>query len=253
MLLAGPRRGASGKDGLPPVPAAVMLQRGSQNDRFKTDTVQPKSLEWKTTTVWQARRFTYIRCFMVRSSQHHFRTSRSIAVSGSFFILRTSTLRSGAMMIFPRDCFMRAIRWPLEAASSLKDGLLRFLPRRGSLNMRLNTLEQFRCGHVESSGYSLDCVQGNVSPAMLNLNDERLAQPNHEGKFVRRKARLLTQGLHSSAEFFLHWFAHGHKNMLSCSRIGYYRKSIRAKNVETVPKESCLPSVAFGRTAGWPA
>lgn len=156
---------------------------------------------------------------MVRSSQHHFRTSRSIAISGSFFILRASTLRSGAIMVFPRDCFMGAIIWPLEAASSPK-GALRFLPRCGSLNMRLNTLEQFRCRHVESSGYSLDCVQGNVSPAMLNLNDERLAQPNHEGKLVRRKARLLTQGLHSSAEFFLHWFAHGHKNMLSRSRTG---------------------------------
>lgn len=55
---------------------------------------------------------------------------------------------------------------------------------------------------------------------MLNLNDERLAQPNHEGKFVRRKARLLTQGLHSSAEFFLHWFAHVSKNILSYSGIG---------------------------------
>lgn len=164
-------RGASGKDGLSPVPAAVMLQRGSQNDRFKTDTVQPKSLEWKTPTVWQARRFTYIRCFMVRSSQHHFRTSRSIAISGSFFILRASTLRSGAIMVFPRGCFIGAIIWLSKAASSPK-GLLRFLPRCGSLNMRLNTLEQFRCGHVESSGYSLDCVQGNVSPAMLNLNDE---------------------------------------------------------------------------------
>ena len=110
--------------------------------------------------------------FMVRSSQHHFRTSRSIAISGSFFILRASTLRSGAMMIFLRGCFIGAIIWLSEAASSLKDGLLRFLPRYGSLNMRLNTLEQFRYGHVESGGYSLDCVQGNVSPAMLNLNDE---------------------------------------------------------------------------------
>ncbi len=55
-------------------------------------------------------------------SQHHFRTSRSIAISGSFFILRASTLRSGAMMIFPRDCFMRAIIWLLEVASLLKEG-----------------------------------------------------------------------------------------------------------------------------------
>ena len=70
--------------------------------------------------------------------------------------------------------------------------------------MRLNALEQFRYGHVKSGCYSLNCVQGNVSSTMFNLNNEGLAQPNHEGKLVRGKTGLLSQGPHSATKFLLH-------------------------------------------------